>query len=269
MKPPKVAIMITSCDAYQDCWRPIIYSLDKYWPDCEFPRYIVTNYKDENLPNTKFVKIGDDHRSWCNLARMGMEAIPEEYVIYFQDDYWLNMRVDNEAIKKHVQYFEENNLDFLKIYDDMPRDNHRIGNSDYCWNNPDIRYSINTAIAIWRKSTISKLMIQDWDGWQFERQIIPYIAEHHIQIKSQTLHSSVVAEKGINTIPGNAIVRGVWTYSAVDFLKENGMEDVLAKRVVMGPLTTWLYDHSPSPQSIMRYPFWGALKILKKIKVNW
>ena len=57
--------------------------------------------------------------------------------------------------------------------------------------------------------------------------------------------------------------------SAVKFLKENGMEDILAKRDVLGPLNTWLYDHSPSPQSVMRYPFWGALKILKLLKVNW
>ncbi len=265
----KVAIMITSCDAYRECWKPIIYSLDKYWPDCEFPRYIVTNYKDAELPNTTIVKVGDDHRSWCNLARMGMEAIKEEYVIYFQDDYWLNKRVNNDAIKQHLDYFDRNNLDFLKINADMPRDKNRIGDTDYCWNYPNIRYSINTAVAIWRKSTISKLMIQNWSGWEFERNIIPYIAENHIELKSQTLHSSVVKEKGINTIPQNAIVRGVWTQAAVSFLKENGMEEVLAKRKVMGPITTWLYKSSPSPQSFWRYPFWGALKILKKLKVNW
>lgn len=265
----KVAIMITSCDAYQDCWEPIIYSLDKYWPDCEYPRYIVTNYKDAKLPNTTIVKVGDDHRSWCNLARMGMDAIPEEYVIYFQDDYWLNQRVNNEAIKRHVKYFEEKQLDFLKIYDDMPRDNYRIDNSDYCENRPNIRYSINTAIAIWRKSTISKLMVQDWSGWEFERKVIPYIHEKCIEIKSQTLHSSVVKEKGINTIEENAIVRGVWTQSAVAFLKENGMEDVLAGRKIMGPITQWLYGLSPLPQSVLRYPSWGALKVLKWLKVNW
>ncbi len=265
----KVAIMITSCDVYQECWKPIIVSLDKFWPDREYPRYIVTNYKEENLPNTTFIKVGDDNRSWCNLTRMGMEAIPEEYVIYLQDDYWLNQKVDNEAIKTHVDYFEKNSLDFLKIYDDMPRDKYRIGDGDYCENPPDIRYSINTAIAIWRKSTISKLMIQDWSGWKFERKIISYINEHHIKLKSQTLHSSEEKKKGINTIKDNAIVRGVWTHAAVDFLKENDLNDVLKLRKLMGPITTWLYDQSPSPQSMLRYPFWGALKILKMLKVNW
>ncbi len=265
----RTAIMITSCDAYQECWKPIIYSLEKYWPDCEFPRYIVTNSKEEKLPNTTFIKVGDDNHSWCNLARLGMEAIPEDYVIYFQDDYWVNKKVNNEIIKEHVKYFSENHLDFLKIYDDIPRDKYRIGSSDYCENPPNIRYSINTAIAIWRKSSISKLMIQDWSGWEFERKIIPYIAAHKIKIKSQTLHSSVVKDKGINTIPGNAIVRGVWTKSAEAFLKENGMSDILARRKIMGPVTTWLYDNSPSPQSMLRFPFWGALKILKSLNVNW
>ena len=264
-----VAIMITSCDAYQECWKPIIYSLDKYWPDCDYPRYIVTNYNEQELPNTKFIKVGDDHRSWCNLARMGMEAIPEDIVIYFQDDYWLNQRVDNEAIKQHVTHFKSNHLDFLKINGDFPRDEHRIGLTDYCDNPANIRYSIDTAIAIWRKSTISALMIKDWSGWEFERQIIPYVVQNHIKLASQTLHSSVVKNKGINTIPHNAIVRGVWTPSAVEFLKENGMEDDLSKRDVMGSLTAWLISHSPSPQSVRRFPIWGLLKMMRILNVNW
>lgn len=264
-----LAIMITSCDGYKECWKPIIYSLDKFWPDCKYPRYIVTNFEDDVLQNTTFIKVGKDNKSWCNLARMGMDAIPEDYVIYFQDDYWLNKQVDTKAIEEHFKYCVDNDLDYLKIYDDMPRDKFRIGNSDYCINEPNIRYSINTAIAIWKKSTISKLMVKDWSGWEFERQIIPYIKKNNIKLKSQTLHSSVIADRGINTMPDNAIVRGVWTPGAVEFLKKNKMEDILKMRKVMGPITSYLYGHTPSPQSILRYPFWGALKIMKGLNVNW
>lgn len=266
----KVAIMITSCDAYADCWKPMIFSLDKYWPDCEWPRYIVTNYKEEDdLPNTYIIKVGDDKHSWCNLARMGLEAIDADYVLFFQEDYWLGRKVDNEAIKAHVQYMDENQVDYLKIQDDIRRDDLRIENSDYCMNPIDIRYAFNTAIAFWRKSAIPQLLPEDWSGWEFERQITPYVKEKNIIINSQALYSTEYVKKGIAPINGDAIVRGVWTHTAVDFLKDNSMEDIIAKRPIMGPITTWLYDHCPHRQSPIRWPFWAALKILKDLKVNW
>lgn len=265
-----VAILITSCDAYQECWKPMIVSLDKYWPDCEYPRYIVTNFKEDyTLPNTKFIKVGDDKRSWCTLAKRGLEAIGADYVLFFQEDYWLAKKVNNKAIKAHVQYMEKNGVDYLKITKDVLRDDLRIGDSDYCNNPLDIRYSFNTAMAIWRVDVIKKLLIEGWSGWEFERQIIPYIKEHNIKVNSQCLFSMAIPEKGLTDVKEGAIIRGVWTDSAVDFLTENGMEDIIPKRKKMGAVTKWLYLHSPGPNSPFRWPFWAALKVLKDLKVNW
>ncbi len=262
--------MITSCDAYKDCWKPMVYSLDKYWPDCEYPRYIVTNYEEDNsLPNTSFIKVGDDKRSWCTLAAKGLEGIDADYIIFFQEDYWLGRKVNNEAIKAHVKYMVENDVDYLKIQDDIRRDKYRIDKTDYCLNPINIRYAFNTAIAIWRKEAIPQLLPDGWSGWVFERRIVPFVKEKGIVINSQALYSKSYQEKGIEPIREDAIVRGVWTDSAIAFLRENGMDDVISKRDKMGPITAWLYRNSPHRQSPFRWPFWGALKILKDLKVNW
>lgn len=267
---PKVALMITSCDSYRDCWKPMVYSLDKYWPDCEYPRYIVSNYlEDASIRNTSFIKVGDDNRSWCTLAVRGLKEIDCDYIIFFQEDYWLGRKVNNEAIKAHIQYVDENHVDYLKLQDDIRRDNHRIGNTCYCMNPIDMRYAFNTAIAVWRKSAIVGILPEGWSGWEFERQILHYIKRNDIEINSQTLLSSEYEFKGIATIQGDAIVRGVWTPSAVVFMKENGFEDVLAGREVMGPVNQWLRRYCPSHQSIWRWPFWAILHFLNKYKLNW
>ena len=124
-------------------------------------------------------------------------------------------------------------------------------------------------MAIWRVEVIKNLLIEGWSGWEFERKIIPYIKEFKIIVNSQCLLSKVIPEKGLTDVREGAIVRGVWTDSAVDFLKENGMEDIIPKRKRMGRFTKWLYRHSPGPQSPFRCPFWAALKVLKELKVNW
>lgn len=263
------AIMITSCDAYKDCWGPMIHSLDKYWPDCSFPRYVVTNYQDENLPNTTFLKIGDDKRSWCTLAKKGLEAIECDCVIFFQDDYWLSHKINNEAILKHIEYFEEQNLDYLKLDKDFLRDELRISDTDYCQNPIDRRYTLNTAIAIWRKDTMLKILVDGWSGWQYERQIVPYLKERGIHLNSQSLHSSVLDEKGIYDINGGAIYRGRWTDTAVEFLKENGYADRINLREQQGRFITWLSNKMPAPTSIFRFPFWGILKLLRIFDLNW
>lgn len=264
----KAAIMITSCDAYSDCWGPMIHSLDKYWPDCTFPRYIITNYKEEQLPNTTIVKIGDDKRSWCTLAKKGLEAIDCDCIIFFQDDYWLSHKINNCAIQKHLEYFEDQNLDYLKLDKDFLRDELRIGETDYCKNPIDKRYTLNTAIAIWRKSTMLRVLVDGWSGWKYERNIVPYLKEKGIVLKSQSLHSSVLDTKGIYDMDEGAIYRGRWTNAAVWFLNDNGFSELIPLREQQGRFTTWISHHMPPPTSLFRYPYWLVLKIFRVLNLN-
>lgn len=265
-----VSIIITSCDAYKECWRPMVFSLKKYWPDCEYPIYIVTNYaEDDSIKGVQYIKVGDDKRSWCTLTQKALRTLDCDYVIFFQEDYWLRRKVDNEAIKAHIQYVKENHVDYLKIQDDIRRDNLRIGTSEYCMNPIDIRYAFNTSIAIWNRKSVMPLLPDGWSGWEFERQIVSYAKEHGIHINSQTLYSPYYATKGIATISGDAIVRGVWTPAAVTFMKENGFEDIIACRSKMGPVNAWIRKHCPGHQSVWRWPFWAVLHILNKYKLNW
>lgn len=263
----KVGILICSCDYYKECWKPIIYSFDKYWPDCKYTKYIVSNHESEELPNTVFVKVGD-HKGWANDTKKALKSIECDFLIYFQEDYFLGCPVNNDAIESHIQYCIDNNVDYLKISDDrMFRDGSRIDNSDYCWNEPNVRYSINTAVAIWRKELLVKLCVDNFTGWDFERKIIPYIKENGISFDSRIIHSSVLETKGISTIPGNAIQRGMWTKSGVKFLKENGFDDLVKTRKEQGNLTFWLWSHSPRNR-FLRLSVWAVIKIIRLLKIN-
>lgn len=258
----KVGILICSCDFYKDCWRPIIYSFEKYWNDCLYTKYIISNHVSEELPDTVFIKVGD-HKGWGSDTLNAISKINCEYLIYFQEDYFLSKFVDNSAIVSHVNYCVKNGVDYLKISNDtMFRDNYRIGKTDYCLNNPTIRYSIDTAVAIWKKDLLMKLAIPGFTGWDFERKIIPYIKNNNIELKSEILHSSVMSKKGISLISGNAIQRGMWTKSGVKFLKENGFNDLTKKRKHVGKIYTFISFISPKNR-YLRIPFWMVLKLLR------
>lgn len=263
----KVAVLICSCDYYSDCWKPIICSFNKYWPDCEYDKLIVSNHKDEIIPGARIIKVGD-HHGWASDTLKAVEMTDYDYYIYFQEDFWLNKKVDNNAIKTHIQHCIDNNVEYLKIEPDRPKcDQYRIGDSDYCKNPLDYRYTINTAVAIWRRDLFSKVCVPGYTGWDFEYKIIGYLKKHNIVINSEVLHSSVIVSKGITMIPANGIQRGKWTPAGVEFLKENGFDDLLLTRKTQNKFYSWCYQKLPG-KGIFRYPKLAFLRILRYLKIN-
>lgn len=266
----KTAIVISSCDAFIDCWNPMISSLNKFWEDCPFPIYFISNNKKFNNEKIKFITVGVDKGFASNL-KYSLKQIDCDYVIYFQEDYFLTNFVNTEAIMKHISHCYNNNIDFLKIHanDFLLRDDFRNADSDYCTNPIDVRYSINTSVALWKKDTLEKLCVEGYSGWDWERKIISFIKSNSISLKSEILHSSCYKDKGIITIQGGAVAKGRWTQNGKSFLLENGFEDVIEKREVEGKIITNLGKfYNLHPRSLMRFPIVFLLRILLKLKIN-
>lgn len=263
----KVALLICSCDYYSDCWRPILKSFEIYWPDCEYDKLIVSNHKKENLEGAKIISVGD-HKGWATDTLKAVEMTDYDFYIYFQEDYFLRKKVDNVAIKEHVQHCIDYKVDYLKIEPDaIDCDKYRIDGSDYCVNPPVVKYSINSAIAIWHRSLFKKICVPGYTGWDFEYKIIGYIAKNNIQFKSEVLHSSVVISKGIQTIIGNGIQRGKWTPAGVKFLKENGFEDLVGQRKIQNKFYSWVYLHGPRNRFLKLFHL-AFLRILRYFNIN-
>ncbi len=267
MNTKNVALLICSCDFYSECWEPMVFSIKKYWPDCEYPIYIVSNHRDWKTPDATIIKVGD-HKGWADDTRKAVSMTDYDYYIYFQEDYFLNSKVDNAAIKAHVKHCIENHVEYLKIQPDQQNvDPFRIGDSDYCKNPLNQKYTINTAIAIWERGLFDKVCLPGFTGWDFEYRIVDYLKKNEIKINSEALHSSVVIPKGMTTIRGNAIQRGKWTPAGVSFLKENGFEDLLKNRKQQNRFYSWCYSQIPG-SGIFKYPKLALLRVLRKIGIN-
>jgi len=266
----KTAILISSCDAFDDCWGPMIYSLKKYWSDCPYPIYFISNFHKIDDEKIHFINVGKDEAFASNL-KFSLQELSCDYIIYFQDDYFLVDYVNTEAIKTHVSHCHEKDIDFLKLHanDFFLRDNYRIGDSDYCTNPIDLRYTINTSVAVWKKSTLETLCVEGYSGWEWERSIISYIHKQGININSEMLHSSCYKTKAIVTLSGGAVAKGRWTRNGMHFLQNNGFEDLFEKREVEGKLITHLaVVYNRYPKSLLKYPIVAVLRFLQKIKIN-
>lgn len=266
----RAAIVIISCDAFSDCWDPIFFSFEKFWPDCPYPIYLVNNFSKINNNKVNVINVGEDKGFASNL-KSALSTLNYDYVFYFQDDYFLSQKVNTQFIVDHLSYCINNDVDFLKIHknDYMIRDKFQIADTDYCINPLDMRYSVNTSIAIWKKKTLELCCIDGYSGWEWERATISIIKNLNISFNSQILHSSVMITKGITTLPGGAVAKGKWTLSGKDFLLKYGFENLLPKRKIEGVIIanlTKLYNRYP--KSILKYPIALVVRILLKYRIN-
>ena len=82
-----VAILVSSCDAFFDAWRPFDAFLQKFWGDCPLPVFLLTNWLEFRSPRIRSIAVGPD-RGWSSNLWRALEEIAQPYVFYLQEDYF-------------------------------------------------------------------------------------------------------------------------------------------------------------------------------------
>jgi hypothetical protein len=265
----KTSVIISSCDLYSDCWAPMIHSFRLHWPDCPFPIYFISNFSELDEPGITFIKVGE-HKGFGSNMKKALELIGSDNVILFLEDFFLDKKIETEMIFNHIQHCKDENIDFLKIdsRDIIYRDDLRIGDSFYCSNPLDIKYSLNASIAIWKKEALLLLSVEGFSAWDFERKGLSYIRENQIKIKSETILSTSFNSKTIKKIsaPG-AVCKGMWTNEGVEFLTKYNYIELISTREIEGKFIRFLISLY-RPNSLSWIPIGLLLRLLQKFKIN-
>jgi catechol 2,3-dioxygenase-like lactoylglutathione lyase family enzyme len=112
-----IAILVSSCDAFFDVWRPFAFFFRKYWGDCPFPVYLIVNQLRIRSEFIEAIAVGED-RGWASNMKLALEKIDAPRVLYLQEDYFLNGPVRAEKLA----------ADGIKL-DEPPRTNPQGGNT--------------------------------------------------------------------------------------------------------------------------------------------
>ena len=60
MKDKETAIIVLSCDHYNDLWPVFFWTMEKFWKDNNFQIFLVTNFKKPSFSNVNVINIGKD-----------------------------------------------------------------------------------------------------------------------------------------------------------------------------------------------------------------
>jgi len=195
-------VLVVSCDAYADLWRPFFEVFWRRWPDCPFPVYLGSNHLRYDDDRVATIRVGED-RSWADGVRHMLDEVGSEYVIFFLEDFLLLRQVDTARIRRMVDLARRNRVGCLRLTRygapfDLP--------SLTVPGSPEVGrvaeghpYRVSAQVAVWKVDVLRSLLVPGFSPWDFEMLGSPLserIGEDFWEVQSTAIHYDHAVEKG-------------------------------------------------------------------------
>lgn len=178
-----VSLLLGTCDAYEDTWKPFFYQLQKHWNSFSMPVYLATESKNFDYKNFNIInpKIGYKADIWSDRIYKTLDQISSEFVLFMLDDFWLTQDIDMNVFNEIVDIMtKDEKIGYINLYADKT-DNGKwlnkkgptrgIQDCEYSllWETTsECPYRITTSAGLWRKSFFQKILRRHENAWQFE-----------------------------------------------------------------------------------------------------
>ena len=160
-------ILISSCDAYSDLWTPFFNLFWRYWPDCPFPVYLISNHMNFSHPRITPLRTGDD-RSWGHQIRAALTKLDTEYVLLMLEDFFFRRRVDSQNVLANLASLQQLEGRMLRLVPRPPPDEGVPGFPAIGRIREGAPYRVSTQGAIWRRRDLMDLTLDEESAWEFE-----------------------------------------------------------------------------------------------------
>jgi len=224
VKDNKTSILISSCDKFSDCWDPYIHGIKKYWPDCPYDIYIITNYLDIKDDFVRTINVGEDS-GWANNMLIALKYIKAPYILYTHEDFWIKKTVDTKVIEEYIKLIELEKAEYISLYP---------GSKPYIPFSLDTRlnvisgnapYRTSLQVALWRKKVLEDLIVEGENPWQFEilgTERSKNYGNKFLAVKRFFDGNNVPFHYGIDYVC-TAINKGRWSKEALHYAKFEGL----------------------------------------------
>jgi len=211
-----VAVVVSSCDAFFDTWRPFFFFFRKHWADCPLPVFLIVNELRVRSNIVRPVSVGRD-RDWASNMEIALGSIPQPYILYFQDDYFMTGKVNNAQLAEDFAYAFDNDAASFCLYARSTLEpnfqplNDRIGIVP-----PDSDGRTRLQVTLWKKDVLQAALRPGESAWNMEARGSE---------RTKDLLALSYAHRRNLPIPYlmSAIVRGLWTPQALSLCRESGV----------------------------------------------
>jgi hypothetical protein len=162
------ALVILSCDAYRDLWTPCLTLYRRYWPDCPYPMFLVSEAAEITDARVRSLR-GGTGLPWSDLVRVTVGAIDCEYVLLMLDDFFLTGRVSTSTVDARRAELRARGGAYLRLVP-RPRPTARVpGWTDVGEHERGAPFRASLQAAFWRTRVLLDLLEPGESPWEFER----------------------------------------------------------------------------------------------------
>lgn len=212
-----VAIVVSSCDAFFDAWRPFVFFFRKHWGDCPFPVYLIVNRLPVRSTLVQSIPVGPD-RDWASNMATALASITQPYILYFQEDYFLNGDVNNDQLARDFAYAFENDVaSFCFQARGTLEPNFQPLNDRFGIVPRDSDGRTRLQVTLWKKEVLQAALRPGESAWNMEARGSE---------RTRDLLSLSYLQRRDAPIPYlmSAIVRGLWTPQAIALCEQARLE---------------------------------------------
>lgn len=229
----KMAMLVLSCDKYCDVWDDFFNLKERFWPECEYQWYIVTESKDYQRERVSTIKCGSE-LNWAGRFRKAVKECNTPYIGLYLEDYFIQSPIDNVRIKGFVELMEREHVSFLNLgnvfHHILRQPNPEYFAPHLMYIPQHLRYGIDTAAAIWDKDyLLEKLGEGDYSAWKFE-------ADRCAEAASEKGLGGLILcddQLSFNVSEVPVIIQGQIYPEAIKFFKEKVGYEIQSDRKVM------------------------------------
>lgn len=245
-----IGIIVFSCDKYSDLWESFFHFFDKYWNDCPYPVYLATNTKPFNKSNLQLL-FSNQFTKWGAETLLILNQLNHDYLIYFQDDYFLTQKVNNEEIEKLFSKMQLLNADYIRLFPSPGPDIKIEGEKDFGIIGANALYRTSLQCAIWKRDAFKKLITPGESNWEFEINSVNRSKD--MLFLSVYRHAKEKLKKTnypINYYYLTAVYKGKWLRNPLMACLKEGLTPDLSYRKAENYWDTFhrsVYGYAPKP----------------------
>lgn len=213
----ELTILVSSCDAFFDAWQPFAFFFRKFWPDCPFPVYLITNELDLRSSFVRAIRVGED-KGWASNMQAALAQISTPHVLYFQEDYFLTSRVDTAQLARDFDFVLANGAASLCFQDlSLLEPQPPTPNERYITVPRDSTGRTRLQVTIWKRDALASILVPDEDAWNMEARGSERTRDLRLFTYARTNESPIQYLQ-------SGIVRGLWTPSALALCRAHGVQ---------------------------------------------
>lgn len=217
----RLVILVVSCDKYSDLWKPFFSLFWRFWPDCPFDVYLLSNNINPAIPQVKSLLVGDDI-SWSDSLQKGVSLLKEDYILLLLDDLFLRESVNTKEVLEVFRWVVESDINYVRM-NPMRNKPDKPLNESIGILSKGVIYRTSTVVSVWKKNVLLDLLKDGESAWDFEL---------YGSIRSDKYDRFYASWKDCLPIT-NAVIKGKWHKGTVRRLKSLDIEIDLTSRKIM------------------------------------